>query len=229
MSADGSIQSVFFDIDGTLVDSNDFHAQSWVDTFGESGRTFGFERIRPLIGMGGDKLLATLDADLKADSEVGKALTARRKAIFLERYIRRVVAFPGARELVEAFRRAGLRCVVASSASPEELEPLLAIAGVGELFDHAIKPDEIEGSKPEPDIVYAALQWSKTKPQNALMIGDTSYDVEAAHRAVVRCIALRCGGSPTQALAEADAIFDNPLALAVALRSASIDALLTPA
>lgn len=226
MMSRGSIQSVFFDIDGTLVDSNDFHARAWVDTFAESGRNVTFESIRPLIGMGSDKLLAALDIGGPAHSDTAQRLTARRKAIFLERYIERVVAFPGARTLVEMCKNARLRCVVASSASPEELTPLLEIAGVAQLFDHAMKPDEIAASKPDPDVVQAALNWSETRSDNALMIGDTVYDIEAAHRAEVRCIALRCGGAGADSLAEADATFDTPLALATALGAQSFDSLL---
>ncbi len=220
-----SVESVFFDIDGTLDDSNDAHARSWVDAFAGFGRSVAFDRIRPLIGMGTDKLLAMLDIGITADSADGKALAARRKQIFLELYIDGVTAFPGARALVETLKSAGYRLVVASSASPEELTPLLDIAAVGDLFDHAVQPDEVSATKPDPDVVLAALEWSKTEPNKAVMIGDTEYDIAAAHRSGVRCIAFRCGGSSDAALSAAEAVFDTPAALLAALRDTSLDAI----
>jgi beta-phosphoglucomutase-like phosphatase (HAD superfamily) len=166
------VTSVFFDIDGTLDDSNDAHARSWIDTFAERRISVAFERVRPLIGMGSDKLLRALDLGIETDGDAGKALTARRKAIFLERYVSDVKAFPGARQLVATIKDAGLRCVVASSASPEELTPLLAIAGATELFDHAIRPDEVSATKPDPDVVLAALTPSSMIPQRSLPHSD---------------------------------------------------------
>jgi HAD superfamily hydrolase (TIGR01509 family) len=178
--------------------------------------------------MGGDKLLHALNLGIEIDGDAGKALSSRRKAIFLERYLSGVKAFPGAPQLVATLKDAGLCCVVASSASPEELTPLLTIAGAAELFDHAIQPDEVNATKPDPDVVLAALAWSRTDPANAVMIGDTVYDIEAAHRSGVRCIALRCGGSSTDDLSQADAQFEDPAALVAALKSTSLDALLLP-
>jgi len=194
----------------------------------ERGVSVAFDRVRPLIGMGGDKLLRALDLGIETGGEAGKALSLRRKAIFLERYLDGVKAFPGARQLVATLKEAGMSCVVTSSASPEELTPLLAIAGAAELFDHAIQPDEVNATKPDPDVVLAALAWSRTDPANAVMIGDTVYDIDAAHRSGVRCIALRCGGSSSDDLAQADAQFDDPAALVAALKRTSLDALLLP-
>ncbi len=174
--------------------------------------------------MGGDKLLRAVGVK-DPDGEHASEMSARRKAIFLERHLSKVRAFPGSRELVEAFGQSKLQRIVASSASPEELTPLLAAGGVAEMFDHAVTPDEIESTKPDPDVVLAALEWSKTEPERALMIGDTAFDIDAAHRAGVRCIALRCGGSPDEALAAADAIFDTPAALLIALQTTTLETL----
>jgi HAD superfamily hydrolase (TIGR01509 family) len=178
--------------------------------------------------MGGDKLLRELDLGIKTDGDAGKTLSSRRKAIFLERYLSGVKAFPGARQLVATLKEAGLCCVVVSSASPEELTPLLAIAGAADLFDHAIRPEEVNATKPDPDVVLAALAWSRTNPANAVMIGDTRYDIDAAHRAGVRCIALRCGGSSNDDLRQADAQFDDPAALVAELKRTTLDQLLLP-
>ena len=175
--------------------------------------------------MGSDKLLAELPFELDPASERAQGLTSRRKAIFLERYLPGVHAFAHARQLVETFKGRGLRCIVASAASAEELDPLLAIADVGDLFDHVVRPDEVEGSKPDPDIIAGALRWSGDGPEAAVMIGDTRFDIGAAHTAGVPCIALRSGGAPAGDLSEANATFDSPEALVQALTNSTIDEL----
>ncbi len=221
-----TITTVLFDIDGTLDDSNDAHAHSWVDALAEAGYAIPFARIRPLIGLGSDKLFPKLDAGLSADAEPGASILKRRREIFLGRYLPAIKPFPGAHDLVAALREHEYRLIVASSASEEELTPLLEIAGVGNLFDHAMTPNEVENSKPDPDIVEAALAWSKTSRQSAVMIGDSRYDVEAAVRAGVAAIALRCGGTSDADLAGAAAVFDDPADLLRALERTSFEAIL---
>jgi HAD superfamily hydrolase (TIGR01509 family) len=220
------IETVLFDIDGTLDNSNDSHAHSWVDALAEAGYTIPFERIRPLIGLGSDKLFPKLGAGLRADTEPGKSILRRRRDIFLKQYLPAIEPFAGAHDLVAALRAHDYRLIVASSASEEELTPLLRIAGVENLFDHAMTPNEVEKSKPDPDIVEAALAWSKTSRENAVMIGDSRYDVEAAVRAGVAAIALRCGGTSDTDLADATAIFDDPASLLRALERTSFEEIL---
>ncbi len=211
------IETVLFDVDGTLTDSNDAHAHAWVEALGEAGYTVPFERIRPLIGSGSDRLLPGLDVGLTTEDEPGVSIVKRRREIFLEKYLPAIRSFPGSRELLQRLRTDAYRCIVASSASERELQPLLEIAQVDGLFDHAMKPEEVEASKPAPDIVEAALAWSKTAPERAVMVGDSRYDVEAATRANVRFVGLRCGGGSADDLAGAAAIFDDPAALLEAL------------
>jgi phosphoglycolate phosphatase-like HAD superfamily hydrolase len=220
------IDTVLFDIDGTLDDSNDAHANSWVDALAEAGYPTPFALIRPLIGLGSDKLFPKLGHGLSADAEPGKAILGRRREIFLSKYLPAIEPFAGAHDLVAALRAHEYRLIVASSASEEELTPLLRIAHVEDLFDHAMTPNEVENSKPDPDIVEAALAWSKTSRENAVMIGDSRYDVEAAMRARVAAIALRCGGTPDADLAGAAAIFDDPADLLRALERTSFAAIL---
>src|SRR5690349_22761184 len=105
-------RAVIFDVDGTLVDSNDAHARAWVDAFAESGRTIGFAEVRPLIGMGSDKLLANV-AGISIDSNEGRKIVARRREIFERRYIQSVRPTRGASELIEWFRDEGMKLVVA--------------------------------------------------------------------------------------------------------------------
>ena len=177
--------------------------------------------IRPLIGLGSDKLFPKLGAGLSADTEPGKSILGRRREIFLKRYLPAIEPFAGAHDLVAALRAHEYRLIVASSASEEELTPLLRIAGVEDLFDHAMTPSEVENSKPDPDIVEAALAWSETSRENAVMIGDSRFDVEAAVRARVAAIGLRCGGTSDTDLAGASAIFDDPAGLLRALERTS--------
>jgi len=205
-------RAVILDVDGTLVDSNDAHARAWVDALAESGRMVPFARVRPLIGMGGDKLLAAA-AGLDADSAEGQALAARRRKIFEERYIQFVRPTRGAADLVTWLRDERMTLAVASSAEAEELRDLLRIAGAIKLVENAASADDASRSKPDPDIVRAALARTGCAAQDAVMLGDTPYDVEAAHRTGVGIIALRCGGWTDDALGGALAIYDDPAEL----------------
>lgn len=201
-------RAVILDIDGTLVDSNDAHAQAWVDALGEAGFDVPFERVRPLIGMGGDKLLPVL-IDRTDEAGIGKRIAERRSELFAERYLPRLRAFPGARALLERLRHEGVRRVVASSAKQRELGALLDVAGVADLVEHATGGDEVDASKPDPDAIEAALGHLGLAGRDCLMVGDTPYDIEAATRAGVRTIAVRSGGWPDAALAEALVIYDD--------------------
>jgi HAD superfamily hydrolase (TIGR01509 family) len=196
------------DIDGTLIDSNDAHARSWADTFRELGYDVPFDRVRPLIGMGGDKLLAET-VGVEHESAEGKRLSERRRAVFTERYLPGLRPFPGARQLLERMRAAGLILVVATSAGSEELDGLLRAAGVHDLLDAATTSSDAERSKPDPDIIEAALARAGCDASEALMVGDTPYDVQAARRAGVATVALRSGGWDGDALAGALAIYDD--------------------
>jgi HAD superfamily hydrolase (TIGR01509 family) len=185
--------TVLFDIDGTLIDSNDAHAQAWVDALAEHDRAVAFAQVRPLIGMGGDKLLPAVTG-IDPESSEGKAIASRRGDIFKQRYLPQLRATAGARDLVAALRDAGLTLAIATSAKAEEVTSLLKVAGVSRLFDASGSSDDVDRSKPDPDIVHAALEQSGHAAHEAVMVGDTPYDIEAAARAGVACIALRCGG-----------------------------------
>ena len=201
------LRAVLFDVDGTLIDSNDAHARAWEDVFREEGYAARFADVRPLIGMGGDKLLPTV-IGVDAESERGKALGERRKRIFKERYLPRLRPFPGARALLERMRAAGLTLVVATSAQEDELAGLLDAAGVADLFAETTTSSDADSSKPDPDIIEAALERAgRVAPDGALMVGDTPYDVEAAKRAGVRTVAVRSGGWDDAALRDAAAVF----------------------
>ena len=204
-----ALRPVIFDIDGTLVDSNDAHAHAWVDSLAEAGHHVAFERVRPLIGMGGDKVLPQL-AGIEDDSPEGQRLAARRGEIFHERYFPGVQGLPGAQELVSHLASQGHRLAVASSARKEELEELLRCAGVERLIRLRTSSSDAEASKPDPDIIQAALEQLGCAASEALMIGDTPYDIEAARRAGIETIAFRSGGWTDADLRGAVAIYDGP-------------------
>jgi HAD superfamily hydrolase (TIGR01509 family) len=201
--------AVLFDVDGTLVDSNDPHAHAWVEAFQGFGITVDFARVRRCIGMGGDKLMPEV-AGLEEDSPIGTQISRRRSEIFKAKYLRHLKPFPKAGELVAAIKARGVTAVAASSAKEDELRALLAIAGADSLLDGATSSDDAEGSKPDPDIVHAALRKAHAEPTTAVLIGDTPYDIQAALRAGVDCIGFRCGGWQDRDLASAIAIYDGP-------------------
>ena len=202
-------KAVLFDIDGTLVDSNDAHAHAWVEAFAESGVQVDFDKVRRSIGMGGDKLMPAVSG-ISEESSTGGKISKRRGEIFKTKYLPQLQPFRGARDLVAEVKARGLTAVAASSAKRDELKSLLRIAGASDLLDEATSSDDAEESKPDPDIVQAALKKAKARPADALLIGDTPYDVEAATRAGVVVIAVRCGGWGDRDLRGAIAIYDGP-------------------
>lgn len=204
-----TVRGVLLDVDGTLVDSNDAHARAWVAALAEQGIRVKREEVRRLIGMGGDKLLPAI-ADIDAESPLGTALSSRRSEIFLERYLPALSAFPEALALLQRMRADGLTLVAASSAKADELGPLLSLVGTGDLLQAATSSDDAERSKPDPDIVKAAMRRTGLPAGELVMLGDTPYDVEAATRAGIRIIALRCGGWNDDGLRGAAAIYDGP-------------------
>ena len=206
------LEAVLLDIDGTLLDSNDAHAQAWSDALREAGYEIGSETVRPLVGMGSDKLLPQLTG-LDAEQGDGKKLVERRSEIFMKEYLPSVRPFAGARDLLDRMRADGLRLVVATSASDDELDGLLHALGAEWLHEKATSSSDAERSKPDPDIVHVAVDKAGANPRDCVMIGDTPYDVEAATRAGVKIIALRCGGWGDEELRGAAAVYDDPAQL----------------
>jgi HAD superfamily hydrolase (TIGR01509 family) len=202
-------RAVIFDVDGTLVDSNDAHARAWAEAMAENGWPIPVERIRPLIGMGGDKLLPQLTG-IEVESPEGKAMSTRRGEIFRARYLPVLKPTRGAESLLERLHDAGMQLVVASSAVADELEDLLRVAGATQWIKTTTSSDDAERSKPDPDIVQAALDTTNHRADAVVMIGDTPYDVTAAARAGIGTIALRSGGWTDSALAGALAVYQDP-------------------
>lgn len=203
------LRAVILDVDGTLVDSNNAHAHAWVAALAEQGYDVPFARVRRLIGMGGDKLLPQA-ASIEKDSAIGQKIDQRRQAIFKERYLPQLHAFPRVRALVERMQADGMQIGIASSAKAEELGALLDVAGVADLTDHETSSSDAEESKPDPAIVQAALDKLACPLNQVVMIGDTPYDIEAAQRAGIAIIGGRCGGWNDAGLAGAVAVYDDP-------------------
>jgi HAD superfamily hydrolase (TIGR01549 family) len=201
---------MIFDVDGTLVDSNDAHARAWVETL----RTFGIEReveaARRLVGMGGDKLLPTLTG-IDPESDLGRQISERRGAHFRRTYLDRLQPFEDTRALFQALRARGVRLAVASSSGEEDLGRLLEIARVADLIERRASADDADRTKPDPDVVRAAMSRLGDLEDAAVsMVGDTPYDIEAARRARIRAVAFRCGGWSDADLVGAADIFDGP-------------------
>jgi HAD superfamily hydrolase (TIGR01549 family) len=217
--------AVIFDVDGTLIDSVDFHAKAWVDALAEFGCDVPFDRVRRQIGKGGDKLLPVFLSKAQIE-RFGDDLETFRGDHFKRKYLSLLRPFAGVRSLFERLIGDGVRIALASSAKPDELETYKQIADVADLLDAATSSKDAKESKPAPDIVQAALRGlDGARKQDVLMIGDTPYDAEAAARAGLRCIGVLCGGfssssltkggcfavyrSPSYVLVNYDAIFDG--------------------
>ncbi len=204
--------AVLFDVDGTLIDSNAAHAETWAAALREHGLAVTADEIRPLIGMGADKLLPRV-ASIEEHSPKGQAVARRKKELFAER-LPALQPTAGARALVAFLRERDAELIIATSAGDDEMAALLERAGVADLIPKRTSKDDASSSKPDPDIVHAALDQSDKPHDRTIMVGDTPYDVEAARRAGIDAIALRCGGHwSDHDLRDAVAIFDDPAAL----------------
>lgn len=202
------IKGVLLDIDGTLVVSNDAHASAWEETFAHFGYDISFAKVRPLIGMGGDLMLPKLIPGITREKQ--QELAGYRSGLFLKKYAPNLKPTRGARELVEYLQAKKIKLIIASSANNQELSALLKAADVQDLLHEFTTASDVETSKPAPDIIAAALQKLKVSPDEALMVGDSPYDVASANKCGVVMIALRSGGFSDELLKGAFRIFDNP-------------------
>jgi phosphoglycolate phosphatase-like HAD superfamily hydrolase len=211
------IRAVLFDIDGTLLDSNDAHAHAWLDSLRGHGRNVPYEHVRSKIGMGGDKVLEA-GCGIDPKSALGRSISERRDVLFRAYYLPDLGPSRGARVLVDRLRSRGLICAAVSSSSGHDLADLLRVAGVADLMEVVVSADDADRSKPDADRVEVALDLVGVTAAEALMIGDTPYDIEAGKRAGVPVVALRCGGLWTdKQLAGAVAIYDDPATLSAKL------------
>lgn len=213
------IEAVIFDIDGTLVDTVDFHAQSWDRTFQHFGHQIPYEQIRAQIGKGSDKLMPVFfsleelnESDDGQSSTFGERMRDYRRELYKREYHSRIKAFPQVRELFKRIKADGKRVALASSATKDDVATYKQIMDVEDLIDAATTTSEVESSKPEPDVFFVTLdKLGGIAPNNVIVVGDTPYDAEAAGKANLRTIGVLSGGFPEENLRQAGciAIYQN--------------------
>src|SRR3954465_7216841 len=204
-------RAAIFDLDGTLVDSNELHVLAWQETFRHFGKEIPLERLREQIGKGGDQYLPVFLTEREM-RECGKEADKFRGQVFKKKFLPRVKPFPKVRELFEKLRADGKKIALASSGKEAEVRHYEKLLGVGGLVDCMTTADQVAHSKPKADVFIAALNLLSLPPGEAGAIGDTPYDVEAAKRIELPIIGVLCGGFSEQVLRDegALAIFRDP-------------------
>jgi HAD superfamily hydrolase (TIGR01549 family) len=216
--------AVLLDIDGTLVDSNYFHAVAWFRAFRRNGHDVLVSDLHRLVGMGADQLIERVVGE--GDESLEQAWQEEFAELRDE-----IIATPGARDLVRALKERGLTTVYATSGQPQDVEALRSVIGADEWIDEAVSSEEVEASKPAPDIFRLALERAGVGAEDAVVVGDTVWDVEAASACGVACVAVTTGGisEPELRAAGAAAVYASPEALLADLDASPIGRLLTPA
>ncbi|MEU4120569.1 HAD family hydrolase [Kitasatospora sp. NPDC028055] len=184
--------AALFDVDGTLLDTTYFHTLAWWEALRQYGRTVPSARVHRAVGMGADQLL---DHVLGEDRDHGDddAITAAHDALYA-RHWPAITPLPGAARLLRACAGRGWKVVLASSASEREITVLRRALDADDVIAAATVSDDVDATKPAPDLVEAALHRAETEPEHAVFVGDTVWDVTAAARAGVPCIAVESGG-----------------------------------
>lgn len=196
-------EAALLDVDGTLIDANYQHALAWYRAFRAHGIVLPLWRIHRAVGMGGDQLVPAL-AGKRVDDEKGDEIRATRDRIYKGELIDEVAPLAGARDLIVALKDRGIRVVFASSSPEDEIEHYLGLLDARDVIDAWTTKDDVDATKPEPDLVVAALDKAGTR--SAVMVGDTPWDVEAASKAGVETVCVLTGGWSKQELREAGAV-----------------------
>lgn len=208
LAAPVKIQGLIFDIDGTLVDSNDIHTECWIEAFEHFGKTVPYDVMRRQIGKGGDLLVPDM-LNAREMREFGEKLKKYRPELFKKKYMERVKPFPRVRDLFEQMHGRGVKLALASSANKDEVEYYTRLLGVGDLLEGSTSTHDANMSKPSPEIFEAALERIGTDPAFTMTVGDTPYDILASHRAALPIAALLCGGFERSLLVKAEFLFDS--------------------
>ena len=214
-------RAVIFDLDGTLVDSNEFHIDSWDRAFRHFGKTFSYEELRKQIGKGSDNYLPQFLTP-KEMNEFGKELDQYRSDLFKKEYLPCVKPFPSVRELFEQIRGDGKQILLASSGKKPETKHYTKLLQIEDLIDGQITSEDANSSKPAPDIFNAALAKLGVSRNEAIVEGDTRFDVEAAKKAGLAAIGFLCGqAADEQTLRKAGAlaVYRDPADLLAASRN----------
>ncbi len=201
--------AVLLDVDGTLVDSNDAHAHAWAEVLAKHDLNVPYARVRRMIGMGGDLLIEQVGGPARG-TRANQKLGEQRSELFRKHWLPKVKPLTGARELVLRLGAEGYHFAIASAAKADELTPLLELADILDLCPIQTSSDDVEESKPSPEIVDAALARVPAERSRTVMMGDTEYDVMACRAAGVDIIGTTTGGWSVQDLTGAIAVFDGP-------------------
>ncbi len=198
-------RAALFDIDGTLMDSVDLHAQAWQEALVRFGKQVSYDDIRSQIGKGGDQLLPVF-LDEEELERFGDDLSEYRSGLYERQYLPWAKPFPGARDLLARLKQAGTLVGLASSCKRTELGYYLRVVGGASLVDAATTAEDAEQSKPQPDVFLACLDRLALDPGDAVAVGDSPYDVESAERAGIRTVGLLSGGFPQRDLEAAGCV-----------------------
>jgi HAD superfamily hydrolase (TIGR01509 family) len=202
-----ALGGMIFDLDGTLVDSNGVHVRAWQTAFARFDYTVGTDRIAVEIGKGGDTLIPSILGEqlaAKDGEKLGEAESEEFAKLARKNGLR---VFPGSRELLADLRRRGIKTALATSSGQKHLKVNAEASGfpAAELVDEVVNADDIQTSKPAPDLVMAAVRKLKMSPAQCAMVGDTPHDAEAAKNAGVVCLGVTCGGRTPAELLRAGA------------------------
>jgi HAD superfamily hydrolase (TIGR01509 family) len=197
-----AVEAALLDVDGTLIDANYQHALAWYRAFREHDIVLPIWRIHRAVGMGGDQLVPALVGE-QVDKKKGDDIRDTRDGVYNSEFIDEVAPLEGAHDLIADLSGRGVRVVLASSSPEDEIEHYLDLLDAREVADAWTTKDDVEATKPAPDLILAALEKAQTK--RAVMVGDTPWDIEAARKADVDTICVVTGGWSNQELLDAGA------------------------
>jgi HAD superfamily hydrolase (TIGR01549 family) len=199
-------KAIIFDVDGTLVDTNGLHAAAWVEAFRHFGIEVALEDVRHQMGKGGDQLMPVFLSRHILD-EKGQKIEEYRGNLFKQKYLAKARPFPGVRPLFERIRQEGQKIILASSGKSDEIEAYKKLADISDLVDASTTKDDAEHSKPFPDIFRSALsKISPLRAKDAVVVGDSPFDAQAAAKLGLRTVGVLCGGFPEAELSAAGCI-----------------------
>ena len=206
------IKAIVFDLDGTLVDSVEYHAEAWVKAFQEYGYDFSHETLSQQIGKGSEYIVGELLSESEAE-KLHSDIAQYRKQYYQDNLLEKVQPFPQVKQLFEKIKADGIKIVLASSARTETIEHYKQLLDIADLIDGATSTDDVEKSKPEPDIFNSALnKLDGIAAEEVIVVGDSPYDAIAAKKANLKTIGVLGGGFSRETLTDAGcvAIYRDP-------------------